>query len=203
MELSPTPQRPEAAPREDPEGATVVGRLVTTDHIPVPEGWVELREGNPLGMAGASGLPRLGSHRTDVDALGNFALVGVPPVTELVVHAEGQTFAAREAGPYAVAAGQLLDLGDLVVLAGLLVHGTVLGADSPLTGRTSADLRFRERTQTLIMAIRREGVLLDHLDPLDPFRSGDTLYLVGSLQAIQEALKFLEERPPLSEKPIS
>jgi hypothetical protein len=39
--------------------------------------------------------------------------------------------------------------------------------------------------------VRRDGVLLEDLDPKQPFREGDVIYLVGSLPAIQDALHWL------------
>ncbi|MCB9898307.1 MAG: carboxypeptidase regulatory-like domain-containing protein [Planctomycetes bacterium] len=139
MDITPTGPRAEPSPAEKPAGATVTGRLVNRDLVPVPDAEIELREGNTLGMAGMMHLPRLGNHRATSDALGFFAFTEVPPTSELVVHAEG-AFATRDAGPYVVGAGELVDLGDVVVEPGMLVHGTVQGPDAERVRRARVAL---------------------------------------------------------------
>ena len=130
MTLEPSTPRAEPAAREKPPGATITGRLVTPDRTIVTAGRIDLREGTTLGLAGASHLPRFGNHRAESDALGEFALTDVPPTSELTLQIEGEDFAARTAGPFVVQPGALIELGDIVVEPGLLLHGTVLGPDA-------------------------------------------------------------------------
>ena len=59
-------------------------------------------------------------------------------------------------------------------------------------GRTSLDISVRQKTHALIVAVRRDGILIDNLDPEDPFQIDDVIYLVGSIGAIRAAITLLE-----------
>lgn len=76
-------------------------------------------------------------------------------------------------------------------LADLKIESVMITEGSLAAGRTAAELGVRETTRALIVAIRRDGLLLDHPDPHDPIRVGDIVYLVGSLEAVLDAVKLL------------
>jgi CPA2 family monovalent cation:H+ antiporter-2 len=77
-------------------------------------------------------------------------------------------------------------------LADLKIESLAVTQHSQAAGRTSLDLQVRQKTRALIVAIRRGDVLIDHLDPEDPFQVGDVIFLVGSIDAIREAITLLE-----------
>ncbi|MBW1806669.1 MAG: cation:proton antiporter [Deltaproteobacteria bacterium] len=77
-------------------------------------------------------------------------------------------------------------------LADLKIESLAVTKHSYAAGRTSLDLGVRQKTQALIVALRRDGILIDHLDPKDPFQIDDVIYLVGSIGAIREAIALLE-----------
>lgn len=79
-------------------------------------------------------------------------------------------------------------------LADLKIESVAITAACDALGRTAAEIGLRETTRALIVAIRRDGILLDHPDPHDPFREGDIVYLVGSLEAVLGAVKMLGPR---------
>lgn len=125
MELRPVDaDRPPPAP-EAPRGATITGRIVTPALQPVTQGRVELERGTPLNLPGAAQLERLGL-LAEIDELGFFAFTDVPPVDELAVRIEGETFAPTLHGPFATEPEALIDLGDLIVRPGLLIRGGVV-----------------------------------------------------------------------------
>jgi CPA2 family monovalent cation:H+ antiporter-2 len=76
-------------------------------------------------------------------------------------------------------------------LADLKIENVQVQAGSPAVGRSVLDLDLRQRTGASIVAVRRDGVLLEDLDPKQPFREGDVIYLVGSFASIQDALHWI------------
>jgi CPA2 family monovalent cation:H+ antiporter-2 len=77
-------------------------------------------------------------------------------------------------------------------LSDLKIESLAVMNHSYAAGRTPLELGIRQKTHALIVAVRRGGVLIDHLDPEDPFQTGDVIYLVGSIEAIREAIALLE-----------
>ena len=77
-------------------------------------------------------------------------------------------------------------------LADLKIESLAVTKHSHAAGRTSLDLGVRQKTRALIVAIRRDDILIDHLDPEDPLQAGDVIYLAGSIGAIREAMALLE-----------
>jgi CPA2 family monovalent cation:H+ antiporter-2 len=77
-------------------------------------------------------------------------------------------------------------------LADLKIESLAVTKHSYAAGRTSLDLSVRQKTHALIVAVRRDGILIDNLDPEDPFQIDDVIYLVGSIEAIRAAIALLE-----------
>ena len=82
-------------------------------------------------------------------------------------------------------------LGQHQGLAELKIESISLGAESGAAGRSAVQLELRQRTQALVVAVRRDGVLLEQPDPNAPFRVGDVIYLVGGRDAISSAIDLL------------
>jgi K+/H+ antiporter YhaU regulatory subunit KhtT len=85
-------------------------------------------------------------------------------------------------------------LSDTNDLAELKIENVLLRADSPAVGRTLRDLDLRQRTGALIVAIKREGKLMDAPDLELSLAEGDVLYLVGGLSAVRNASASLAPR---------
>jgi CPA2 family monovalent cation:H+ antiporter-2 len=89
-------------------------------------------------------------------------------------------------------------LGAMRELAELKVE-TFLVRDSCFAyGKSVLGLDLRKKTGAILVALRRDGTLHDHIEPDAPFQEGDTLYLVGSIGAVEEALRLFEEGDRMS-----
>jgi monovalent cation:H+ antiporter-2, CPA2 family len=62
-------------------------------------------------------------------------------------------------------------------------------------GRSPTELNLRRRTGALVVAVRRNERLMADLDPADPLKTGDILYMVGSKAAIATATEYLVGGP--------
>jgi len=76
-------------------------------------------------------------------------------------------------------------------LAGMRIESFSLGEHSPGVGRSPAELRIRSQTRALVIAIDRAGTLIESPDPKELLQAGDTVFLVGSLEAVQRARQLL------------
>jgi len=129
MSLAPAPDRPtDVQPTREPTAellGAVSGRVTTSDQRVMREGHVEAMRG---AMAGMPGLVELSSLKVtaDIGNDGRFALVGLPPVDDLVLRVDGETFALTDVGNFVVQPGQSVDLGDVIVSAGMHVTGRVV-----------------------------------------------------------------------------
>lgn len=61
------------------------------------------------------------------------------------------------------------------------------------TGRSTAGLNLRQQTGATLVAMRRNGELIEQPDIHAPFAPGDVLYLVGSKESVNAAVTFLEK----------
>ena len=77
----------------------------------------------------------------------------------------------------------------------LKVEDVVVREGSPAAGASAVDLALRDRTGALVVAIRRGPALLPSFDPRAPFEVGDLVYLVGSADAIRDALPLFDASP--------
>jgi len=82
-------------------------------------------------------------------------------------------------------------LGEHAGLAELKIESAVLTHASAAVGRSAVELEVRNRTGALIVAVRREGKLLEQPDPKAPFESGDVVYLAGAVASVSAAVALL------------
>ncbi|MFO0576578.1 MAG: cation:proton antiporter [Polyangia bacterium] len=76
-------------------------------------------------------------------------------------------------------------------LADLRIEAVTLTPASRAVGSSPAELNIRSYTRALVIAVDRGGTLLEAPDPREPLRAGDTVFLVGSLEAVQKARQLL------------
>ncbi len=76
-------------------------------------------------------------------------------------------------------------------LAGLKIESVLIREGAPGAGRSLVELDLRKRTGALIIALRRDGALLDQPDPQAPLRPGDIAYVVGARAGVEAALELL------------
>jgi CPA2 family monovalent cation:H+ antiporter-2 len=86
-------------------------------------------------------------------------------------------------------------LSDHSELAELKIESVKIGRESFALGRSPAELDVRRESGALIVAVRRNGILLEQPNPAAPFENGDIIYLVGSLGAVQSAITLLTRVP--------
>ncbi|MBK6514871.1 MAG: cation:proton antiporter [Polyangiaceae bacterium] len=86
-------------------------------------------------------------------------------------------------------------LGSHRALADLKIESVLVREGSPAAGRTARELDLRHRTGALLVAIQRDGVLVENPDPSDPLGVGDVVYLVGSKDAVASATRELSVPP--------
>lgn len=76
-------------------------------------------------------------------------------------------------------------------LADLKIESVLVTESSAAQGQSVASIELRQRTGALIIAIRRNGVLMESMDPSTPLVVGDVLYLAGPIDAVEQAVKIL------------
>lgn len=77
----------------------------------------------------------------------------------------------------------------------LKIESVEVRAASPADGRSPAVMDLRAVTGALVVAVRRDGHLLEQPDPAVPFLPGDLVYLAGTYEAIRRALPLFDEAP--------
>lgn len=82
-------------------------------------------------------------------------------------------------------------LGDQRALSELKIENVVLAQGSAGTGHSAVDLDLRQKTGTLLVAVRREGTLLSESAPTTRLEPGDVVYLVGDEAAVDSAMRLL------------
>jgi CPA2 family monovalent cation:H+ antiporter-2 len=104
---------------------------------------------------------------------------------------EARTETQRSDRTQRVPRNRLADASDL---ADLKIESVLVRRDSPASGRSLLELDLRQRTGALIVAIKREGKLMD-APALDMrLQDGDIVYLVGALESISSAVSTLSPR---------
>ncbi len=71
-------------------------------------------------------------------------------------------------------------LPEHTALAALKIESMLVTQESYAVNRTAVEINVRQKSRALIVAIQRGELLLDQLDPADPFIIGDVVYLLGS-----------------------
>lgn len=84
--------------------------------------------------------------------------------------------------------GELRDLDGLKVEPVLVTHGM------SAVGETLVSLDLRSKSGASVVALRRQGRLLEDVPPGLPFEEGDLLYLAGQRESVYRALEVLELR---------
>ncbi len=84
-----------------------------------------------------------------------------------------------------------MGIADHSALAEMKVESVLVELTSPARDRNAIDLDVRRRTGALIIGLRRDGALVEQSDPTAPFRTGDTIYLAGTGEAIRAAIDLL------------
>jgi len=102
------------------------------------------------------------------------------------VRAENQTTERRPTVPRP-RLGALRHLDDLKVETFLVRPG------APADGHSAVSLHLRGRTGALVVGLRRGEVLVD-LDPHAPFRPGDEVFMVGTGEALAQAMTLFDTR---------
>ena len=82
-------------------------------------------------------------------------------------------------------------LGSIADLAELKVQPVVVSADMSAVGKTLTDLALRSQSGAQVLAVRRGEALVDDIDPMQPLRAGDILYLAGTRENVYRALALL------------
>jgi K+/H+ antiporter YhaU regulatory subunit KhtT len=81
--------------------------------------------------------------------------------------------------------------GELSMLSGLKVEPVRVEAGAASIGRSVIDLDLRRSSGALVVAVAREGLLLQGWSPSEPFRQGDVVFLAGDGAALREATQLL------------
>lgn len=76
-------------------------------------------------------------------------------------------------------------------LADLKIESVLVTETSAAQNQSVAAIELRQRTGALIIAIRRNGILVNSMDPSTPLVVGDVLYLAGPIDAVEQAVKML------------
>lgn len=82
-------------------------------------------------------------------------------------------------------------LSDHRGLAELKIESVLIREGSQGSGASPVQLRLRSRTGALVVAVRRNHELLNQPDPTVPFAPDDVVYLVGTSEAIRDAIAEL------------
>ena len=83
-------------------------------------------------------------------------------------------------------------LGVAEELADMKIESVLLRSDSYAVGRAPAALEVQSRTRALIVALKRDGKLLDYLEPREALCAGDVAFLVGTSRAVARAVRLLD-----------
>ncbi len=84
-------------------------------------------------------------------------------------------------------------------LAKLKIESVLVLPQSPCVGMSAADLDLRNQTHALIVALERDGTLLEAPGSRERLQAGDVVYLVGSKAGIRQAMDQLLGRSDAGE----
>lgn len=83
--------------------------------------------------------------------------------------------------------------GDIAPLSEIKVESVQVQKGSVGAARSPRDLNLRAETGALLVAVRRDSVLMPHPDPNDVLQVGDIVYLLGDISAVGKAVALLGE----------
>lgn len=78
-------------------------------------------------------------------------------------------------------------------LADLKIESVLVTETSAARNQSVAGIELRQRTGALIIAIRRNGILVQSMDPSATLAVGDVLYLAGPIDAVERAVGLVSE----------
>jgi monovalent cation:H+ antiporter-2, CPA2 family len=84
-------------------------------------------------------------------------------------------------------------LAEMAELAELKIESLVVQAGAVAVGRSATEMQLRTRSGALVVAVRRQGQLVEESAPDFRFAEGDVAYLVGTRDSIRRALELLGE----------
>lgn len=84
-------------------------------------------------------------------------------------------------------------LSEVEALADLKIESVLVTEASAALHRSVAEIEVRQRTGALIIAIRRDGVLVESMDPNAPLIVGDIVYLAGPIESVKRAMELLAQ----------
>ena len=82
-------------------------------------------------------------------------------------------------------------LPEVEALADLKIESVLVTESSLAQYQSIADIELRRRTGALVIAIRREGVIVEEMNPNEPLVVGDIVYLAGPVDAVARAMELL------------
>jgi protocatechuate 3,4-dioxygenase beta subunit len=118
-------QPPLEPPEPDLDPATLTGRIIDNQHLPIRMGTVEVVVGEAGVLGGILRRQKLDVAPVDIDERGGFRIEGLPVRDDLLLQIRGDAFVATVAGPFNPLPGETLDLGELLVDRGVSLTGTV------------------------------------------------------------------------------
>jgi K+/H+ antiporter YhaU regulatory subunit KhtT len=68
-----------------------------------------------------------------------------------------------------------------------------VGGESPVSGRSIADLMFRKKTGATIVAVERDNETITSPDPDFTLMAGDIVFITGKKENINKAIVYLTE----------
>lgn len=83
-------------------------------------------------------------------------------------------------------------LGELRPLDELKVESVLLLDGMSGVGKSLVELELRKKSGAQVVAIQRDGKVQEQVDPREPLRAGDVLYIAGSRKTVYEALGLLD-----------
>lgn len=83
-------------------------------------------------------------------------------------------------------------LREVSALSEMKIESVLVQETSEAAFATPVSLQLRSRTGALVVGVRRGDKLLDQPDPTVPFEPGDTVYLVGTSDAVGRALPVFD-----------
>ena len=87
-------------------------------------------------------------------------------------------------------------LSEIRALDDLKLESFLVDASHAACGRSLADLRLRTSTDALVVAVVRDGAILEGVDPHLPFAAGDVVFLAGRREALHRAVAVLQTGAP-------
>jgi CPA2 family monovalent cation:H+ antiporter-2 len=85
-----------------------------------------------------------------------------------------------------------LRMGAHEPLARLKLESVLVRGGSPVVGRSPVALRIQSATGALVVGVERNGALCDPLDPHEAFAAGDTVFVVGSSEALRAVVTLFD-----------